>query len=176
MKELIITQSKSAGKNTKTIVRREDKYFSGMSAGVNGMKLQIVVNHNYNIDKDYYVSQVTLNDFRPINKLNYKKAMQFILSAAKNGRVPTAKQLKLVENQLASIHCTATLPNEESFTGKIDLKGTVGLWLEDWKLGNSEYDSVEDKTQLWVNFAVVLGELGGLKGKGTMFRSFESKY
>ncbi len=176
MKELIITKTQSEGKITKTIVEGNSKFFSGMSAGVNGMKLKLVVNHNYNISKSHYVSQVILNDFRPVNKLNYKKAMQFILSAAKNGRVPTAKQLKLVENQLASIHCTAILPNEEKLAAKIDLKGTVGLWLEDWKLGNSEYDSVEDKTQLWVNFAVVLGELNALKGKGTMFQAFESKY
>ena len=175
---LRIIKTKSDGKLSETISATNTKYFSSISAGVNEKKMKLSVNHNFDIPEGYYVSGVELINFRVKNGIHYAKTMEMIIARTLAGKKLTEKEANAVNNQLKAINCDVVLPDGTILTdARIDLRGTMGEWLGDWKKGNVEYAAITDKSLLASNFLMLIGkDIKNFKGRGTMFTSYESKH
>ena len=182
-------------KTSKTVSEELNKtteaYFSGMSAGVNGNRVSMTVNHAYLIPKEYHVSGLTLSNFKARNSKNYKATSIMLLRAAKEGRSLTPNELLAIAAQMSSVRCDVTFPDGEVLiqAGRFNLLGTISDWSGDYKKAAKEVAAIKDKGLLWQNMMTIvmfnailekeisdlIKEMGNLRKNTKAWKQLETK-
>ena len=164
--------NKNGSTSTETVRASEEKKFSQVLAGVNGFRVAIIASHSYSIPKGYHVKGIKIVSASNKMVKAYKELYKLLLADRKLSPAGIKKATEVI----GKIEFKMVLPNQEEIVGKLDAEGTMAQWSEDWKQTKKDIKKL-DRNILLHNFMVILGgDLTEVKGKGTMFTSYDRKY